>query len=82
MFESIIQPTNDRFLQPKEKKACNGWIPIVRSLTSRGKIEVSVWKRCRYYQCQYKEGFRDERPSTDFELVFPFRVIFDQTDAH
>ncbi|KAI8579734.1 hypothetical protein K450DRAFT_241262, partial [Umbelopsis ramanniana AG] len=64
MYESIIQPTDDRFLQPKEKKACNGWIPMVRSVTSRGKIEVS-------------EVFRDERPSADFEVVFPFQIIFD-----
>ncbi|KAI8578413.1 hypothetical protein K450DRAFT_247779 [Umbelopsis ramanniana AG] len=77
MYESIILPTNDRVLQPKEKKACNGWIPILRSVTSRGKIEVDVWKRCRCFQCQYKEGFPDERPSTDFELMFPFHIIFD-----
>ncbi|KAI8575607.1 hypothetical protein K450DRAFT_260880, partial [Umbelopsis ramanniana AG] len=31
MYESVILPTNDRFLQPKEKKAC---------MKSRGKIEV------------------------------------------
>ncbi|KAI8574889.1 hypothetical protein K450DRAFT_264173 [Umbelopsis ramanniana AG] len=75
-YESIILPTNDRFLQPKKKKACNGWIPISRSVTSRGKIEVYVWKGTGY-QCQYKEGFPDEHPSTDFELMFPFHIIFD-----
>ena len=77
MYESIIQPTNDRFLRPKEKKACNGWITIVRTGTTRGTVKASVWKRCRCYQCQNNEGFPGGCPSTDFELVVPFKIIID-----
>jgi hypothetical protein len=77
MYESITQPTNDRFLQPEEKKTCNGWIPIVQTGTTRGTIEASIWKRCRCYQCQNKEGFPGGRPSNDYELVVPFQIILD-----
>ena len=65
MYESIINPTNDRTFQPKENKSCNGWITIVQAGTTRG-VHACVWKICRCYQCPNKEGFPGGRPSTDF----------------
>ncbi|KAG2185406.1 hypothetical protein INT44_002197 [Umbelopsis vinacea] len=77
MYQTITQPTNDRFLPPKKKKTCNSWIPIVQTVTTRNTVEASVWRMCKCYQGQNKKGFPGGRPITDFQLVFPFQIIFD-----